>query len=192
MEKSQSVTASIRLPLAHHLPSHGTRFSAFLLDRFFVSLFFIPFAFGELLHFLGWLVDPGLRPAMSLPSLLLLAWFASYIYRVAFYFYLGATPGKLLGGLRLVPRDWIPKTDDFGGLSFSQCLVHVFADDLSFFFAFAPSALLFFRLDRTHLSDWISETRVVSLEPQIFVPRRRPVLGSVLLILGLIAGAQTL
>jgi hypothetical protein len=53
-----------------------------------------------------------------------------------------------------------------------QSFLRVLADGLSLFFGLAPRALALLRLDRTHVSDWVAETRVVQLAPQTMLMRR--------------------
>jgi uncharacterized RDD family membrane protein YckC len=77
-------------------------------------------------------------------------------YKWMFLFFLGATFGKWLFGLRVVPA-----LHPSASLGLMQSLLRVLTDDLSFFFGQALRALALVRLDRTHVSDWVAETRVV-------------------------------
>jgi len=77
-------------------------------------------------------------------------------YKWLFLYFLGGTLGKLLLGLRVVSRNQPEK-----GLGLLQSLLRVLTDSLSFFFGNALRALALMRLDRTHVSDWVAETRVV-------------------------------
>lgn len=113
-----------------------------------------------------------------------------FVFRVLFYYFIGATPGKLLFGLRLIPSHLINSQES--SLSFWQCLLRVWADKLSFFFSYAPQALMFFRYDRTHLSDWIAETRVVQLFPRARPPKRRWILAILLILIGYSQGTQNI
>lgn len=96
------------------------------------------------------------------------------LYKWLFLKFLGATIGKLLFGLRLVSRN------GGGELGWLQALIRVITDSLSIFFGQATKVLLFLRFDRTHLSDWVAETRVIQFSPRVSPPHRRPVLTLVL------------
>jgi len=87
-------------------------------------------------------------------------------YKWLFLYFLGGTIGKLMLGLRVVNRTGEE------GLGLMQSFLRVFADSLSIFFGLAPRALALLRLDRTHVSDWVAETRVVQLSPQRVLMRR--------------------
>lgn len=155
----------------HHIPPLPRRFYAFYIDEGLRVTFFLPF----LLLALG-------NREKSLAGLALAV--VTYLaFRMCCLYFLGGSVGKLACGLRVVDRG------TGGPLEPIQALLRVLADELSVFFAFAPRALVYFRWDRTHLSDWIAETRVVSLKEQSFIPRLRPVTGSILVLLGLFWGA---
>ena len=109
-------------------------------------------------------------------NLLLLVGLLVVFYKWMFLFFLGATPGKLIMGIRVVNR-WNPDQS----LGLMQSFLRVFADGLSLFFGLAPRALALIRFDRTHISDWIAETQVVQNLPHSGV-RRRWVLLAILII----------
>jgi uncharacterized RDD family membrane protein YckC len=92
---------------------------------------------------------------------LIVALLLNLFYKWSFLYFLGATLGKLVMGLRVVPSSG--QSEDLG---LFQSFLRVFTDGLSFFFGLAPRALALLRLDRTHVSDWVAETRVVQLGPQ--------------------------
>ncbi len=92
---------------------------------------------------------------------LIVALLLNLFYKWSFLYFLGATLGKLVMGLRVVPSSG--ESEDLG---LFQSFLRVFTDGLSFFFGLAPRALALLRLDRTHVSDWVAETRVVQLGPQ--------------------------
>lgn len=155
----------------HHIPPLTRRFYALYIDEGLRLVFFLPFLplmLGDR--------EKGL-------AALALAIVTSLAFRVCCLYFLGGSVGKLVCGLRVVDRG------TGGPLEPIQAMLRVLADELSLFFAFAPRALVYFRWDRTHLSDWCAETRVVSLKEQSFIPKLRPVTGSVLVILGLFWGA---
>ncbi len=164
--------------LIHHIPPMSRRFYAFYADEGLRITFFLPFvllSMGENLF----------RPEAQNLSWqgLLLAVVIYFGFRVLSLYLLGGSVGKILLGLRVINRNG-------GELTLMQALLRTLADELSIFFAFAPRALAYFRWDRTHLSDWIAETRVVSLKEQNFFPEARPLVGSVLVVLGLMWGVS--
>lgn len=114
-----------------------------------------------------------------------------FVSKVCFYYFVGATPGKMLMGLRLVSRyqgyAMNPTTAEMDSgspeLTLVQVLLRVLADSLSIFVGDSLKALIFFRLDRTHVSDWIAETRVVQTIPRNHPPRRRWIIGSLLFVI---------
>jgi uncharacterized RDD family membrane protein YckC len=93
-------------------------------------------------------------------------------YKWTFLYFLGGTIGKLIMGLRVVPA-----VDQQASLGLFQSFLRVFADALSIFFGHAPRALALLRLDRTHISDWVAETRVMQLAPQPLLMRRHLLLA---------------
>lgn len=99
-------------------------------------------------------------------------------YKWMFLYFVGATPGKLVMGLRVVPAD-APESE----LGLLQSFLRVFADGLSLFFGLAPRALALVRLDRTHVSDWVAETRVVQLAPQPLLMKRHWVFAIAVLLI---------
>ncbi len=85
--------------------------------------------------------------------------------------WVGATPGKLMMGLRIVSRTGASE------LSWMQAFLRPLADALSLFFGLGPRALMFLRFDRTHISDWVAETQVRQFHARTHPPRRRWLLG---------------
>lgn len=101
------------------------------------------------------LIDPSLSlPAIDL-KWLLVGFSLQFFYRLLFFKYLGATIGKLIFGLRLVSQ----KNGE--ELTWYQVGIRVLADHLSIFVGKGFFSLALLRFDRTHLSDWLAETRVV-------------------------------
>jgi uncharacterized RDD family membrane protein YckC len=99
-------------------------------------------------------------------------------YKWAFLYLMGGTIGKLIMGLRVVPAH-----DFQTSLGLLQSFLRVFADGLSLFFGHAPRALALLRLDRTHISDWVAETRVMQFAPQpLFMKRHWVIAAFVILI----------
>lgn len=82
------------------------------------------------------------------------------VCHVLFLKFKGASPGKWILGLKVVP--YRPESRD---LTWSQASVRVLSSMmLGFLFSWAPYVLALMRFDRTHLVDWIAETRVVGLK----------------------------
>jgi uncharacterized RDD family membrane protein YckC len=88
------------------------------------------------------------------------------LYDWMFLYFLGGTIGKLLFGLRVVPR-----REPYETLTLMQSLLRPLTDRLAIFFGQSLRALAFIRFDRTHVSDWVAETWVVQGVPR----RRKPV-----------------
>jgi|GEM_PF-6523185 len=107
-------------------------------------------------------------------SLLITCALASFLYQWFFLYFLGATLGKLLLGLRIV--NWRDQAD----LTLMQACVRVATDGLSFFFGEALHVLALLRFDRRNVSDWVAETWVVQKFPASSQAVPRPVLALVL------------
>lgn len=162
------------------------RFIAFLVDQFVFSFFLFPSVLGNL-----GLILSEKRMVISI-DMWILGVLMIFISKVCFYYFVGATPGKMLMGLRLVSRYQVyamnPTTAEMDSgsaheLTLVQVFLRVLADSLSIFVGDSLKALMFFRLDRTHVSDWIAETRVVQLTPRNHPPRRRWIIGSILFVI---------
>lgn len=148
-----------------YVPSSFKRMMAFLIDGAVINIFWAPVT----IQVLGsWLKSQEMKVSWKwvLASFLL-----SFGYKWFFNYFLDGTLGKLVVGLRLVN-----KNDPDGGLSLMQSLVRVLAEQFSMFFGFAPQMLMFMRFDRTHVADWVAETRVVQFTERLTPPHRRPVL----------------
>lgn len=154
-----------------YVPSTWRRLFAYGIDQIFVLVFYIPFAKTFLQIFT---TDEDIY--ISLGKLILM-FLVPAIYEFIFLLILSATPGKWLLGLRVVPAH-----NAYGELHFAQCLLRPLVGRLSFFFAWAIYAVAFFRYDRTHLVDWLAETRVIQLTPRVQRPHLRWFLGSVLVV----------
>ena len=105
---------------------------------------------------------------------LILCFLLQFFYRWIFLAVFGGTLGKMIFGLRVVNKK------DGQPVTYLQSLIRVICDHFSFFFAEAFKALLFLRIDRTHLSDWIAETQVRQATPRTHKPERRVLLTLVL------------
>jgi uncharacterized RDD family membrane protein YckC len=148
------------------------RIAAFLIDSLIVLLCFAPVWIQMLGSYLreGALIVPLSWLGMSL--------LLQLFYKWLFLYFLGGTLGKLMMGLRVVPSAH-PDQD----LGLFQSLLRVLTDALSFFFGQALRALALVRLDRTHVSDWVAETRVVQLAPRSHPPTRHWVLALIVILI---------
>ncbi len=108
---------------------------------------------------------------------LLAGFLVALFYHWMFLYFLGATPGKLLLGLRVVS---IHQNQDLG---LFQSLLRVLTNSLSIFFGEALRALAFLRLDRRHVGDWVAETWVVQTHPLRHFPKRHWLLGTAIVFL---------
>ena len=79
-------------------------------------------------------------------------WFSTYFW--------GATIGKYLMGLRVIPCDH--RTQHLG---FSQALLRVLCNQLDIYVGWALYVVALGRFDRTHVADWIADTRVIEIAP---------------------------
>ncbi len=166
---SLAVVPDVATPLTY-VASTNRRMEAFFLDEVLRMLAFVP-----------WWIASG-APALTAAGLahswgwLSVCWSFHFVGRVVFLRTLGGTPGKLLRGLRLVGRD-------HEKLEWKQCFLRTLTDDLSTVLGLGTRVLAFLRFDRTHLSDWIAETRVVQLVPRSRFPHRRWALTLVLYVI---------
>ncbi|HWU43255.1 MAG TPA: RDD family protein [Bdellovibrio sp.] len=153
-----------------YVPSTWKRLIAFGIDQLFAALLYLPFA-----KTLWQLFSTDEDIYISLGKLFLL-FLVPALYEFIFLMILQATPGKWIMGLRVVPAH-----NAYNELTLPQCILRPFVERLSFFFSWAIYALAFFKYDRTHLADWVAETRVIQFTPRIRRPRVRWIVGTVLL-----------
>lgn len=155
-----------------YVASTARRLWAHFVDGIFKFCWFLPVFLQAGFH---WFVEGSVSFSLHL---LVLCWLLDISFRVCFIKFMGGTPGKLMFGLRIVSRD------DLGvagaGLGWIQVVIRVLADQLSYFFGWGPWSLALLRFDRTHVSDWLAETRVVQMSPRLEPPRRRWFWGLVL------------
>jgi uncharacterized RDD family membrane protein YckC len=152
-----------------YAPSTVKRLLAFGVDQFLILLLYIPF----IKIFTQALLDDG-EIYFSLWSLLYL-FLAPAFYEFVFLFLWQKTPGKWLFNLKVVSA-----ANGLGQLGFSDSFLRALAGRLSFFFSSAIYAVAFFRYDRTHVKDWLAETRVVQSSARRKPPQVRWILGSFL------------
>lgn len=160
-----------------NIASTKRRLLAFAVDLFIGSLFYLPFVMHlQIRNFLS-------QEPVEIPVRVLIGCFATHlVYQWLFLKLLSGTPGKLFLGLRVVNRN------TGGELGWMQALIRLFANVISAMFGYSFYAFVFFRFDRTHLSDWIAETQVRQFVPRSEPARRRPVFGLLLFLVLFVRG----
>lgn len=160
-----------------YVAATAKRVAAFVADEILRVLAFVP-----------WWIVMGARELSMATVWQTWEWFAlcyafHFFARIVCLKVLQATPGKFLFGLRLIGRD-------HRELTWAQCLLRTFTDDISAVLGLATRILVFLRFDRTHLSDWIAETRVVQFVPRSRFPHRRWALTIILFVITAMNGLQ--
>lgn len=150
-----------------YIPSTWRRLTARGTDQLIQLLCYIPFLKTAVLLFF---TEGEVSVSLWQVGLFLLI---PVIYEFSFLYLMQATPGKWCFGLKVVPC-----SDPYKALDWRQALLRPLADRFVLFFSWAVYALAFFRYDRTHLADWVAETRVVQDHPRESRTHRRWVLGS--------------
>lgn len=163
-----------------YIPSTWRRLAAKGIDSLIRSLFYLPFVKSFFL-----LVFTDEDVSISLGSLFVM-FIVPAIYEFVFLAFMQATPGKWLMGLKVVPF-----SDSSAQLDWRQCVLRPLVERLSFFFSLAIYALAFFRYDRTHLADWVAETRVVQAAPRSSKTKIRWFLGSIFILINVFEGLQS-
>lgn len=153
-----------------YFPSTWKRLSAYFIDQVFSLLFYIPFA-----GFFYRLTFTSDEVYVSVVELLIL-FLIPAIYEFVFLLWMQRTPGKALCGLWVVP---FANTND--ELDWRQCVLRPLVGRMSFFFSWSIFALAFFRYDRTHLADWVAETRVVQKVKRAETTKIRWFVGTILI-----------
>jgi uncharacterized RDD family membrane protein YckC len=149
-----------------YVPSTWKRLLANSIDQLFLVVCYAPFfkSFYNLMFTEG-------EVELSLFQLLMI-FLIPALYEAVSLMLISATPGKWLVGLKVVPAD-----DPQKELDYTQCILRPLTSRLSFFFSWAIYALAFFRYDRTHLADWMAETRVIQFTPRSARTRIRWIVG---------------
>jgi len=163
--------------VTYHIPSTWSRLGAHFLDILwcpFVALFFLD-------HRINYYISEKFFPLRSLAFTLL----TLTLVKILCLKFVGATPGKWLMGLRVVPF----RPGKGRELSWMSAITRVLTGAMLLpLFGNAPIVILFFRYDRTHLLDWLAETRVIGLVERPDRVRLRPLLGCILFIYFLFNG----
>lgn len=160
-----------------YVPSTWKRILAYSLDEIFMIPFYLPFVGIGIQFFWG---EEDI--VISLLQFFLIL-FVPAVYEFVFLLLLQSTPAKWFLGLKVVPaHDW--EAD----LSWQQALLRALTKRLSLFTSTAMYVLALFRYDRTHLADWVAETRVVQATPRHARPRIRWFLGTILTVYFLVEG----
>lgn len=159
----------------------GRRLIAYSLDSVVVGLCFLP-VWIQLLGSYFQNQALTVNPVWILLSVLL-----QLFYKWLFLYFLGGTLGKLLLGLRVVPIHEPEK-----GLGLMQSFLRVLTDSLSLFFGHSLRAVALLRLDRTHVSDWVAETRVVQFSHPRSPTKRHWILAIGIMVFSFINQFQSL
>jgi hypothetical protein len=154
-----------------YVPSTLKRLLAFSVDQTFLLFFYLPF------YKIFWQLFASDGEVIISLNVLFLLFLIPAIYEFIFLVLFQATPGKLLFNLKVVPS-----RDSSSALSLSSCVLRPLVGRFTLFFSWAVYAVAFFRFDRTHVADWVAETRVVQFSPRWSRPKRRLFLASFLVI----------
>lgn len=150
-----------------YVPSTWKRLLANAIDQFFLVICYAPF-FRSMYN----LIFTEGEVELTLFQLLMI-FLIPALYEAVSLMLISATPGKWLVGLKVVPAN-DPQKD----LDYTQCILRPLTSRLSFFFSWAIYAVAFFRYDRTHVADWVAETRVIQFTPRGARPRIRWIIGT--------------
>lgn len=166
-----------------HVPSTWKRLFAFSLDEILMIPFYFPFLGIGLQYFWG---EGDVQISLLQFFLILMV---PAVYEFVFLLLWQKTPAKWFFNLKVVPADNWEES-----LTWQQCLLRTLTKRLSVFVSSAIYALALFRYDRTHLADWVGETRVVQETPRPQRPKIRWILGTFFVIYfageGLVAASK--
>ena len=154
-----------------YVPDTMKRLWARLIDQLLSLIFYIPVVKAFFL-----LVFTEQEVQISVMTLIVMA-FIPAIYEGVWLWILQQTPGKWFLGLKVVDA-YNPEKE----LAWQQCLMRALVGRLDLFFSLAIYALAFFRYDRTHLADWLVETRVVQMAPRVHKAKMRWLVGSIFVV----------
>ena len=143
----------------YNVAKNSRRFWAYTLDSLVASA-------CSLIVWMEALIYQKNTATMGFSLRLIVAFFIVYFfYHWLFVYFFGATPGKMILGLKIVSKNQ-QSSGDPAGLGLFQSFLRVLADQLSIFFGHGLRFLVLMRLDRTHVSDWVAETQVVQTVPR--------------------------
>jgi uncharacterized RDD family membrane protein YckC len=152
------------------------RLGAYVVDACIVGLLFLPVSLQAWQSYLA-------RGFVEIEwKWIAVCFLLQFSYRWLFLKLLGATLGKMLFGLRLISINGNEQ------LTWMQSFLRVMVDHLSIFLGEAFKALMFLRFDRTHLSDWVAETKVVQFQRRKSYPARRVFFTIILFLYLLVTG----
>ncbi|MGZ3772195.1 MAG: RDD family protein [Pseudobdellovibrionaceae bacterium] len=163
-----------------YIPSTWRRLFAKGLDFLFRSIFYFPF-----IKYFFLLFFTEEEVTISLASLLVM-FLMPAVYEFVFLLFMQATPGKWLFGLKVVPL-----RNSAGSLDWRQCVLRPLTERLTIFFSLSIYAFAFFRYDRTHIADWVAETRVVQVIPRLKRTKIRWFLGTLFVAVNLVEGVSS-
>jgi len=164
----------------YYVASTWKRLWAQIIDQILIGFLYLPFY--KVIVALLFTEEDVFVPLSTVILIFLIPAF----YEGVFLAWMGTSPGKWMMGLKVVPNH-DPETH----LRWDQCLLRPLTSRLSFFFSLAIYALAFFRYDRTHLADWVAETRVVQFQPRPHQPKIRWILGSFFIIIYVYEGLSS-
>ena len=151
---------------AVYVPSTWRRLFAQGIDSILRTVMYLPFAKSFFL--LMFTEERVVLPLEGFVFLLLVP----AIYEFLFLYLMQATPGKWLLGLKVVPQN-----NPHSELHWTQCVLRSLVERGALFISWGLYATAFFKYDRTHVADWVAETRVVQFSPRQSRPRIRWFLG---------------
>lgn len=154
----------------YQIPSTYARAVAYLIDSFIWGVLFLILLNKSIFYYFkqGWL-------PLNIAIYIILALISFEVFCLKLF---GATLGKWIMNLRLVPFQ-----TQKNQLGWDQIITRVICFHmLKFLFSWAPFLIIFYRYDRTHLIDWIAETRVVSLSEKQRKVGLRPVFATVFIL----------
>ena len=155
-----------------YVPSTWKRLAALTIDQLMILPFYLPFAKK---FFSVFFTDDDVFLTLVQLSVLFMV---PALFEFLFLVVMQATPGKWIMGLKVVPNQ-----NPYEELHWTQCVMRPIAGRLSFFFAWGIYALAFFRYDRTHLADWMAETRVIQFVPRVRRAKVRWIVGLIFVLM---------
>jgi uncharacterized RDD family membrane protein YckC len=162
-----------------YVPNTTRRLFARLIDQLITLIFYIPIAKAAMLLIL---TDQEVEISVYL---LILMGLIPAIYEGMWLWLMQQTPGKWFLGLKVVSSD-----DPDRPLDWQQCVMRALVGRLDLFVSLAVYATAFFRYDRTHLADWLAETRVVQEKPRLKPAQCRWILGSLFVLIYSLQGLE--